>query len=268
MIFEKYFLPLPKYIFKKNVFERSLYSIQTMNFIFETPEDTARAVAKIIMTKVREKTKLSLPFNIALSGGSTPKLLFSILANEFTDIIPWHFVRLFWVDERCVPPTNSESNFGMTYESLLVNVPIHEANIFRMQGEENPKNEAIRYQTLLEKELPIVNGFPQFDLILLGMGDDGHTASIFPSNMSLLKSGQAVAVGEHPTTGQKRITLTGQTLLQSKQIIFLITGASKAGVLKQIIQKDVSSQNYPAFYVANNSTVVDFYLDSAAASQL
>ena len=84
--------------------------------IFETPEQTARAVAELILDMAKEKNKHSLPFNVALSGGSTPKLLFNILAEEYSQSIPWHFVRLFWVDERCVPPTHPESNFGMTYE--------------------------------------------------------------------------------------------------------------------------------------------------------
>ena len=106
--------------------------------IFETPLETARAVAELILTKAKEKNKKSLPFNIALSGGNTPQLLFKILANEYADTIPWHFIRLFWVDERCVPPTNAESNYGMTYESLLKNVPVHEANIFPIQGEIDP----------------------------------------------------------------------------------------------------------------------------------
>lgn len=236
--------------------------------IFITPEETARAVAELILAKAKEKNKQSLPFNIAVSGGNTPKLLFTLLANEYADSIPWHFVRLFWVDERCVPPTHPESNFGMTYENLLKQVPIHEANIFRMQGELNPDAEALRYQTLLEKELPMLNGFPQFDLILLGMGDDGHTASIFPNDMSLLHSELAVAVGVHPVSGQKRITLTGPTIMQANQVIFLITGESKSEVLRQIIQKDSTCDSFPAFHINSNSSFTEFYLDKAAASRL
>ncbi|HZK68610.1 MAG TPA: 6-phosphogluconolactonase [Paludibacter sp.] len=239
-----------------------------MNHIYETPEETARAVAELILAKAKEKTKQSLPFNIALSGGSTPKLLFTLLANEYVNSVPWHFVRLFWVDERCVPPTHPESNFGMTYNSLLVHVPIHDSNIFRMQGEDNPTKEAVRYQKMLEKELPLQDGFPQFDLVLLGMGDDGHTASIFPDNMSLLQSDQAVAVGVHPVSNQERITLTGKTILEAKQVVFLITGAAKASVLRQIIKCEPKGESYPTFYVAKNAKSADFYLDQPAASLL
>ncbi|NDP19626.1 MAG: 6-phosphogluconolactonase [Paludibacter sp.] len=236
--------------------------------IFDTPEDTARAVAELILVKAKEKNKSSLPLNIAISGGSTPKLLFTILASDFSESIPWHFIRIFWVDERCVPPTHPESNFGMTFNSLLKNVPIHEANIFRIQGENDPQTEAFRYQTLLERELPIKNGFPQFDLILLGMGDDGHTASIFPNDMSLLHSHLSVSVGVHPVTGQNRITLTGKTINQAQQVVFLVTGDSKADVLKEIRHHKSSSAKFPASFMHSNNEQVEFYIDKAASKGL
>ena len=191
-----------------------------------------------------------------------------MLANEYLNTIPWHFLRLFWVDARCVSPTHPESNFGMTYDSLLTHVPIHDSNIFRMQGEGNPIKEALRYQKMLEKELPLQDGFPIFDLVLLGMGDDGHTASIFPDNMELLQSDQAVAVGVHPVSGQERITLTGKTILEAKQVVFLITGSSKATVLREIIKHEPQGEDYPAFYVAKNAKSADFYLDRDAAALL
>ena len=236
--------------------------------IFETTEDTARAVAELILAKAKEKNKQSHPFNIAISGGSTPKLLFTLLASEYVDSIPWHFVRLFWVDERCVSPTNVESNFGMTYQTLLKHVPLHEANTYRMQGEGDPQTEVNRYQALLEKELPMTNGYPQFDLVLLGMGDDGHTASIFPNDMSLLDTELAVAIGTHPTSGQKRITLTGPTILHAKQVVFLITGESKSGVLRQIIQNEPNSDLYPTSHIHSITGEVDYYLDKSAAKEL
>lgn len=236
--------------------------------IFETPEDTARAVAEVILTAAKAKTKQSEPFNIALSGGNTPKLLFTILANEYVHKIPWHFVRLFWVDERCVPPTHPDSNFGMTYESLLKHVPIHDSNIFRMLGEMNPEKEALRYQTLIHSQLPGDKGTPQFDLILLGMGDDGHTASIFPDNLSLLHAESTVDVAVHPTSGQKRITLTGNVINAAKEVVFMITGISKVTVLRQIIKKEPGFEKYPSSYIQTPSGVVGFYVDKAAAAEL
>jgi len=236
--------------------------------VYETNQDTARAVAELIRIKAKEKNKQSLPLNIALSGGSTPKLLFNLLAKEYADTIPWHFIRLFWVDERCVPPTHSESNYGMTYEHLLKNVPIHDSNVFPIQGEIEPVSEALRYQNILKAQLPSRNGIPKFDIILLGMGDDGHTASIFPNNLSLLHSDQLVAVSTHPVSNQKRITLTGQIINQADEVIFLVTGASKANVLKQIIHREPDFENYPASYIHAQCVPALFYLDKEAAEKL
>jgi 6-phosphogluconolactonase len=237
-------------------------------FVYETPHDTARAVAELILAKAGEKIKQSLPLNIALSGGETPKLLFNLLASEYADSIPWHFVRLFWVDERCVPPTHADSNYGMTYEHLLKTLPIHDSNVFPIQGETDPYTEARRYQHVLETQLPSRNGHPKFDLILLGMGDDGHTASIFPNDLSLLYSVPSVAVATHPVTQQKRITLTGQLINEADRVVFLINGASKAPVLKQIIHHESDFESYPASYIHAQSSPALFYLDKEAAREL
>ncbi len=238
--------------------------------VFETPVEVARAIAERIQTEVKIKNKLSLPFNIAISGGNTPRILFNLFVNEFLESIPWHLVRLFWVDERCVPPTHPESNFGMTFESLLKFVSIPDDNIFRMQGELDPQTEAIRYQQLLENELPLENGFPVFDMVLLGMGDDGHTASIFPSDLTLIHSDLAVSVGVHPLTGQKRITLTIPTLNRAKEVLFFITGSSKSEILKQIINdnSEAIQKKLPASYVHSSTGMTEFYVDKTAAQDL
>jgi len=236
--------------------------------IFETPQATAHAVAEVILAKAKEKNKQSLPFNIALSGGSTPKLLFDILANEYAEKVPWNILRLFWVDERCVPPTHAESNYGMTYNSLLSNVPIHDANIFRMLGENDPEKEAKRYEALLPQQLPVLKGIPQFDLILLGMGDDGHTASIFPDNLALLDDQRTVAVAVHPTSGQKRITLTGQLINHAEEVLFLVTGQPKATVLAQIFNRKPQYKNYPTSYIHSRLGDATFFIDKAAANEL
>ena len=235
---------------------------------FSAPEDVARAMADFIYQKVLLKTVDIEKFNIAVSGGSTPKVLFQILGTEYGDKIPWEKFRIFWVDERCVPPTHEESNYKMTLDNLLYKVNIPKENIFRMKGESDPQAEAERYQQLLEFQLPDVDGFPVFDLILLGMGDDGHTASIFPDNMSLLQSDKIVAVGQHPSSGQNRITLTGNAINSAKQVAFLITGESKADLIKQIISKDASATKYPAAHVHAANGNIEFYLDFAAAKNI
>ncbi|HLP04167.1 MAG TPA: 6-phosphogluconolactonase [Paludibacter sp.] len=236
--------------------------------IHETPEDTARALAGLILVKANEKKRLSLPLNVALSGGNTPRLLFTILVQEYSETMPWHILRLFWVDERCVPPTHPESNFGMAYENLLKRVPLQGEHAFMIQGDAQPEDEVLRYQNLLETELPTHEGFPQFDLVLLGIGNDGHTASIFPGNLRLFHSEMAVVVGIQPGTGQKRITLTGSTINQASQVVFFVTGASKSSVLRQIIENEPGSEKYPAAHVRPVSGTAEFFMDKAAASEL
>ncbi|MBP1676067.1 MAG: 6-phosphogluconolactonase [Bacteroidetes bacterium] len=235
--------------------------------IYENAENTARAVAELIKELARAKEAESKQLNIAVSGGSTPRQLFTLLGEEYENSIPWATIRFFWVDERCVEPTHPESNFGMTYDTLLQHPFVPAANVFRMKGEDIPENEAERYQKLLWKELPASDGFPVFDLILLGMGDDGHTASIFPNDMSLLASEFSVGVGVHPVSGQKRITLTGRTINNAGKVIFLITGQSKAAVIEQIINHTEDAKKYPAAHVGSKSEVVAFYLDKAAAGK-
>ncbi|HOH56059.1 MAG TPA: 6-phosphogluconolactonase [Paludibacteraceae bacterium] len=241
---------------------------QSNIYIFDTPADAAKAIAQLILNRVSEKQNLSYAFNLAISGGKTPETLFGILANDFAEKIPWHQLRLFWVDERCVPPTHPESNFGMTNETLLKKVDLPRKNIFRMKGEAAPEEEAIRYQSVLTKELPSKNGIPVFNLILLGMGNDGHTASIFPKDMDLIDNHLSVAVTRHPDTGQKRITLTGPVLKQAEEIIFFITGAQKATILKEMLLNEPSAKKYPAFHISSAAEKTSFYLDKEASALL
>jgi 6-phosphogluconolactonase len=137
-----------------------------------------------------------------------------------------------------------------------------------MLGEDDSEKEAQRYEGLLDAQLVKKNGIPQFDLILLGMGDDGHTASIFPDNMSLLHAQQTVAVAVHPTSGQKRITLTGNVINHAEQVIFLVTGLAKSTVLRQIFKREPDFKNYPASYIHSQCGAASFYLDKAAANEL
>jgi len=235
--------------------------------IFENGADTACAVAELIKEKVKSIAENQF-LNIAVSGGTTPRTLFELLGNEYETSIDWKKVRLFWVDERCVAPTDSESNFGMTYDAFLQKTIIPGTNIFRMRGEEIPEFEAERYSELLRKQLPAKGGYPVFDLVLLGMGNDGHTASIFPNDMSLLDSEMSVAVNVNPYTQQKRITLTGNTINNAQQIVFMITGESKSQILKDIIDGKSIAKNYPSAHIANPQGKVDFFVDKQAASRL
>jgi len=230
---------------------------------FKNPEATARAFADYLCEKQLQVNRL----NIALSGGSTPKILFEVLIQKYSNKIEWSKFHFYWGDERCVPPTSGESNYGMTYEYLLQHLDIPEENIHRVLGENSPSEEAIRYGNLITENLPSINGLPQFDLIMLGLGEDGHTASIFPHQMELITSKEVCSVAEHPTSGQKRITLTGSVINNAKEVCFLVTGEPKAQKVNEILNITGACERYPAAYIKPTHGELIWLLDKAAAGK-
>ncbi len=235
--------------------------------IYSEPETTAYAVAELLIKKMAEKSSDEPFFNLAVSGGSTPNILFKMLANEFADKIQWEKLRVFWVDERCVDPTSKESNYGTAYELWLKNVPIPQENIYNVKGDQEPTVEALRYGKLISDLLPEKDGFPVFDLILLGMGDDGHTASIFPDNLPLIHAEEPVATAVHPQSGQIRITLTGEVICHAKHVAFVITGHLKADVLDEIIHEKGDFERYPTYYILSGCDA-ELYLDYESAEKI
>lgn len=232
--------------------------------VFETKTEVARALAQRLKNWWAEAGFR----NLALSGGSTPKVWFDLLAAEFRQDLPWGELRFFWGDERCVPPDHPESNYGMTRRHLLDKVPVTEKNIFRIRGEALPEEEAQRYGQLLGKELPSRHGKPCFDLVVLGMGDDGHTASIFPHEISLWDAPEPCVVATHPETGQQRISLTGGMINNARQVVFLVTGANKAERIRQIRQRLPGYEKLPASRVSPVHGKLLWMLDGEAAAGL
>jgi len=204
--------------------------------------------------------------HIALSGGSTPKVVFDELAANFQPDIDWNGVHLYWGDERCVDPTDTESNYKMTVEYLLSKIDIPEDNIHRIKGENAPEYEAKRYAEVLDETLPKENELPKFDMVILGMGDDGHTASIFPHEIELWNSKNHCEVASHPDSGQKRISITGQIINNARMVVFLVTGENKAKKMAEIKTKDEKAKNYPASLVAPTSGKLLWFVDEAAAT--
>ncbi len=204
---------------------------------------------------------------VALSGGSTPKLLFELWASEYADKIDWSRIHFFWGDERCVPPEDGDSNYGVAKTIFLDKISIPAENIHRVIGEADPDEERTRYENEIYGYVDIDdNAIPQFDLVILGMGDDGHTASIFPHQSQFLKSDKVCEVAIHPQTAQKRITLTGPVINGAKKVVFLITGGNKADVLAQVIHKSGDFESFPAAHITPVNLI--FYLDQAAAKNL
>lgn len=207
-------------------------------------------------------------FHVALSGGSTPKIVFDILAENFADKLDWSKIHFYWGDERCVPPTDDQSNYKMTIEHLFSKIDVPQENIHRVLGENDPNPEAMRYANLLEINLDRVEGVPQFDLVILGMGDDGHTASIFPNEIDLWEADDHCVVATHPESGQKRVSINGKVINTAKEVAFLVTGQSKAEKVKTIIGQSEGFKEYPAALVNPKSGNLTWFMDMEAASLL
>lgn len=204
--------------------------------------------------------------HISLSGGSTPKVVFDTLASQYADKIDWTKVHFYWGDERCVPPTDDQSNYKMTMDHLFSKITIPDENIHRVLGENNPTGEAMRYANLLEINLDRVDEVPQFDLVILGMGDDGHTASIFPHEIDLWNAEDHCVVATHPESGQERVSINGAVINKSKEVAFLVTGESKAEKVTAIINKVGDYKKYPASLVNPESGKLVWFLDQSAAT--
>jgi 6-phosphogluconolactonase len=204
-------------------------------------------------------------FNIAFSGGDTPALMFDLWANEYADKTPWKRLKIWWVEERCVPPEHSDSNYRLMRMLLLDTIAISQEHIYRIKGEEKPTREALRYSELVKKYVPEKDNCPIFDIILLGMSKEGYTSSIFSGQEQLLSSSQIYEVSRNPYDGQPRISLTGNPITKARYVIFLITGKAKANMVSKILTSgDTSSAAY-IYHHANNA---EMFLDAGAASQL
>lgn len=204
-------------------------------------------------------------FSVALSGGSTPRALYERLAaNEMAERIPWEKVHLFWGDERCVPPDHPESNYGLTAAALLSRIPLPAENVHRIRGELPPAEAA----SLYEAELRAFFGeTPAFDLVFLGMGEDGHTASLFPGSPALAESVRWAVEVEHtapPPPLVSRVTLTFQVLNAARRVVFLVTGAAKAGMFAQVWH----GASFPAAQIRPQDGELLWLVDQAAASEL
>ncbi len=233
--------------------------------MFDSPQILAMNLAEEFKKEVSQSKD---NFYLAISGGSTPKIFFKELAKTpFKEEVAWLHLQIFWCDERCVPPDDSDSNYGMTKENLLDHIRISAENIHRIKGEAHPEKEAVYYSKEIDKLLPKAkNNFPQFDWVLLGIGADGHTASLFPNSELLYSCSNIAGVAEHPVTGQKRISLTEKIINNSKRISFIVTGKDKANILSEIIKGD--HKNYPAARIKPAEGTLDWWLDKEAAFYL
>lgn len=232
--------------------------------------DNPRKVCKAVAREIRNLTRGSVKprFDIALSGGKTPKKLFEILVERHKDTIPWERIHFWWGDERCVSPDSDESNFKMANDFLFTRLKIPAKNIHRIKGEDNPQEEALRYSDELNRNLPRRGDVPVFDVVLLGMGSDGHTASIFPDRMDLFNEERNCVVTKHPLTGQNRITLTGRVLKNATRVFFMVTGEDKSERVSEIMNNEESARLLPAYSIEPINGALIWFIDEAAASKI
>jgi 6-phosphogluconolactonase len=246
---------------------RAVTAIYTVH---PTAEATAEAAAKLFADTATDAVVNRGRARIAISGGSTPKNMFKLLAAEpFRSVVPWARIDLFWVDERCVPPTDADSNYRMTNEALLSHVPLPAEQIHRMEGELDPEVAASRYESEVRIAFRLEGAeTPTFDLILLGMGDDGHTASLFPHTEGLNELSRIVIANHVPQKDTWRITLTWPVINQGRQVAFLIEGAAKTEVLAKVLTGPYEPETYPSQIIRPASGKLLLLLDTAAAAKL
>jgi len=210
-------------------------------------------------------------FSVALSGGSTPRALFELLADDahqHTLARAWASTHVFWTDERCVPPLDPQSNYRMAHEALLSRVPVPAKQVHRMRGEDEPESAAESYASLLEREFGA--RVPVFDLILLGMGTDAHTASIFPRSPLLKDSSgdQTIAAVYVEKLSAYRLTLTLRVLNRARNIIFLVSGAEKAEPLRKVFAAADKDEDLPARWVHAEAGELVWQVDEEAAGEM
>lgn len=209
---------------------------------------------------------------IAVSGGSTPKAAFQLLADPsqpWRERMPWSKLDLFWVDERTVGPDHPESNYRMTREALLDHVPLRPEQVHRMEGELDPDVAAARYETEIRSSFRLEDAqLPRFDLVELGMGDDGHTGSLFPHTQALHDRTHIVAANHVPQKSTWRITLTVPVINEAASVFFLIGGTDKATVLKEVLIGPQDPERLPSQLIWPAGSILTLILDKTAAAEL
>ncbi len=236
---------------------------------FPTPDAVMAAAAERFVAAAAQATNARGRFVVALAGGSTPRGLYQLLAAEpRRNRMDWGATEVFWGDERCVPPDDAASNYRMAQDALLDRVPIPAANIHRIRGEADPALAAPEYEGILRERFGTPEGPPRpgtgFDLVLLGLGPDGHTASLFPGSAALREGERWARAARGPAPPHWRVTLTPIVFRAAREVIFLVTGSEKAAALQRALGEDGGSAEEPSRMVLPARGVVRWLVDSAA----
>jgi 6-phosphogluconolactonase len=241
-------------------------------YVEPDPAALARRTAQYFTEMVSEAVADQDHARIAISGGSTPKAAFQLLADpgqQWRSRMPWDKVDLYWVDERTVPPDHADSNYRMTREAMLDHVPMSCAHVHRIQAELDPEVAASVYESELRNTFRLEGAeSPRFDLLQLGMGPDGHCASLFPYTKAIHEMGRLVTANEVPQLNTWRITLTWPVINHARSVFFLIAGADKADRVREVFMGPRDPERLPSQLIWPSSGILTLFLDKAAAAHL
>jgi 6-phosphogluconolactonase len=241
-------------------------------YVEPDPAALARRAAHYFVEMSGEAVEAQGRARIAISGGATPKAVFELLADPnqpWRTRMPWEMLDLYWVDERCVPPDDPASNYRMTREALLDHVPLRPEQIHRIEGELAPEAAASRYESELRSSFRLEDAeCPRFDLVALGIGEDGHTASIFPHTAAIHEISRLVTANHVPQKDSWRITLAWPVINHARSVFFLVAGSDKASILNEVLTGTHDPERLPSQLIWPNSGILTLILDKAAAAQL
>jgi len=241
--------------------------------VFRTSEALAQAAAERFVSCAAEAIRAGGRFVVALSGGSTPRSLYLLLTKgAYATRIDWSRVHVFWGDERCVPPTSPMSNYRMAREALFDHVPVPDKNVHRIRGEDDPAAAAAAYERELREMFGTPDGAPMptrsFDLILLGLGEDGHTASLFPGLAAVSETERWVAAEYVAKASMWRVTLTPVLINTAAEVVFLVSGREKGEILRRVLDGPSQPSVLPAQVIAPRRGQLRWLVDAAAAANL
>ena len=237
--------------------------------IYDDKHTLSQHAAEYIMRIAKESIDLHGRFTIALTGGTTPGEAYSLLGSEpIRSQIDWRLVHIFWGDERCIPHTNPESNFYLAQETLLDHIAIPKSQIHPMPADQPDRDAASQAYTVEMQHTFGTNGIPSFDLIHLGMGPEGHTASLFPNQASLHEKQRLVMPVSVPKPPPDRLTFTPPLLNAARNVLFLVTGSEKADALQAVLEGEFQPEEYPAQIVRPTNGEVVWMLDRAVAQKI
>jgi 6-phosphogluconolactonase len=237
--------------------------------ILDTAEELFVRAAEEIAHVAGEAICMHGEFNLCLTGGSTPARTYDLLATRFELSVDWKEVQFYWGDERCVPPDDPASNYGMANRTMLSKLKVKPQQIHRMRGEDKPQDAAREYEAELRSRLSLEDGeFPRFDLMLLGLGENCHMLSLFPGVPQLHEEHRLVVPVEVEDKVRHRVSMTVPVMNNSARIMFLVSGEKKAAAVKRVLEGQDDPERVPAHLVAPKDGVVIWMMDKAAASQL